>query len=232
MKTIFLFFFMSVYYSSFSQVVINVDNTTERLSYRPVFSSGFPIPNAKYVRLVSGHPYFSETWMNADILLDDSLNYKADKLRLNLLEGTLVYLDNHNNEMVSEQSFKAVSLTDTVSGKNYLFVHSSYIAGTPKEKTWYELLTGKNITLFKQYHKRMVESKAFASSITEQTIETDERFFIALNGMFTRVKTPSDIAKLVVANKQALQDHIEKNKLKGKSEAELIKAVEYYDSLK
>jgi|SRR5687768_3202011 len=232
MKTPLLVLFFFTFYTGYSQVVIDVDKV-DRLAYRSVFNSSFPITNAKYVRLVSGSPFFSETWMKADVLAHDSSVYKISKLRLDLLEGIIIYRNDKNEEMTSDQSFKAISLTDTISGKNYVFVHSSFIAGTdPKEKNWYELLIGKNITLFKQYHKRMVESKAYASSVTEQNIETEERFFIALNGMFTRVKTASDIAKLVVTNKKVFQDYIEKNKLKGKTEAELITAVEYYDSLK
>ena len=233
MKTILLCFFLFLFHTGFSQIVINVDNTTERLSYRPVFNSGFPVPNAKYVRLVSGSPYFNGTWMKSEIMVNDSVVVTGPLLRLDMLDGTLIYINDKGEEMTSDQSFKAVSLTDTSNGKNYVFVHSSFIAGTsPKEKTWYELLTGTTVTLFKQYYKRMIEAKAYASSVTEQTIETEARYFIALNNTFTRIKTGSDIAKLVVTNKKALQDYIEKNKLKGKSEAELIAVIEYYDSLK
>ena len=232
MKTIFLFLFLSVLYTAQSQVVINVDNNRERLSYRSVFNGGFPIPNAKYVRLVSGSPYFSDTWMKSEVLVNDTSIYEGPLVRLDIRDGTLVYLDDRGDELSSDQLFNAISLTDTISGKNYLFVHSSYITGTsPKEMTWYELLTGENISLFKHYYKRVLETKPFASSVTEQTIETEIRYFIAANNTFTRIKTTEDIARLVTTNKKALQDHIEKNKLKGNSESELIAVVKYYDSL-
>jgi len=213
-------------------VVIDADKV-DRIAYRSVFGAGFPITNAKYVRLVSGYPYFSETWMKAEILVGDSLVYNVASLRLDLLDGAIIYLNNRGDELISNQTFNAISLIDTLNSNNYLFVHSSFIPGTPpRDKSWYQLLTGKKITLFKQYFKRMIEAKAYASSVTEQTIETEERFFISFNNTFTRVKTPSDIAKLVVTNKKALQDYIEEKKLKGKTEADLIAAVEYYDSLK
>ena len=235
MKTTLLLFFFCMYITGSSQIVIDVDKTTERLSYKAFYSSsaGFPAANAKYVRLVSGSPYFSDTWMKGSILINDSIQFSDIRLRLDMLEGSLLYLDDKNTEMTSINPVKAVSLVDTIDRSSYLFVHSSFISGVPPaQKTWYQLLAGEKLTLFKQYHKRMVESKAYASSITEQSIETEERYFIAVDNTFTRIKSPGDIAKLVTKNKRELLDYIEKNKLKGKNEADFISAVKYYDSLK
>ncbi|NOT51653.1 MAG: hypothetical protein HOP10_10305 [Chitinophagaceae bacterium] len=231
MKTILLFFSLTAFFIGNTQVVINVDNTRERLASRNVFNTGFPVPNVKYVRLVSGSPYFSETWMKSEVVNDTTI-YNGPVVRLDLLEGTLVYLNDYGEELTSDQVFTAVSLTDTITSNNYLFVHSSYIAGTSaKEKTWYQLLTGQRITLFKQYYKRMMETKPFASSVTEQTIVTEIRYFIAVDGKFSRIKTSGDIANLVVNNKQALKDHVKKNNLNA-SEEDLLATVEYYDTLK
>jgi hypothetical protein len=231
MKTILLVFFLSVYFTGNTQVVINVDNNKERIANRNVFNSGFPVPNVKYVSLVSGSPYFSETWMRSEVVSDTTI-YKGPVVRLNLLEGIVVYLNELGEELTSEQVFDAVSLTDTITSNNYLFVHSSYIAGaSPKETTWYQLLTGQNITLFKQYYKRMRETKPFASSVTEQTILTEIRYFVAIDGKFIRIKTSGDIADLVVKNKQALKEHIKKNKL-AENEEDLMATVEFYDTLK
>lgn len=235
MKTVLLLFFFCMYFTGSSQIVIDVDKTTERLTYNAFYSSnaGFPAANAKYVRLVSGSPYFNEEWMISSILFNDSIEFSNIQVRLDLLEGTLIYLDDKNQEMTSISPMKAVSLFDSVSKSLYLFVHSSFIGGAPVlPKTWYQLLAGEKLTLFKQYHKRFLESKAYASSITEQSIETEERYFIAVNNTFTRIKSPGDIAKLVTKNKIELLDYIETNKLKGKNEADLIAVVKYYDSLK
>lgn len=231
MKTILSFFFLLIYFAAKAQVVINVDNTRERLANRNVFNAGFPIPNVKYVSLVSGSPYFSETWMKSEVVNDTAI-YNGPAVRIDLLEGVIVYLSDKGEELTSDKVFDAVSLTDTITSNNYLFVHSSFIAGTsPKEKTWYQLLTGQNITLFKQYYKRMMETKPFASSVTQQTITTEMRYFIAVDGKFTRIKTPGDIANLVIKNKEALKDYIKKNNLK-ENEEDLMAAVEYYDTLK
>ncbi|MEO7982676.1 MAG: hypothetical protein ABI688_01215 [Bacteroidota bacterium] len=233
MKTILLFSFLLISRAGNSQVVIDVDKASDNFLHKSVYTTGFPVVDAKYVRMVSGTPYFSEIWMKGSILINDSIAFNEMLLRLDLLEGSFIYLSEKKEEMTSVQPVKAVSLLDTTTGKKYLFVHSSYIAGTtPGEKGWYQLLTGEKLTLFKQYFKRMVESKAYGSSVTEQSIETEQRYFIAVNKSFIRLKSPGDIAKLVTNNKQALEDYIEKNKLKGKNEADYIAAVKFYDSLK
>jgi hypothetical protein len=234
MKMMQLFLCLFTFYSGYNQVVVDVDKARVPVSNQVFYSAGgFPVSIAKYVQLVSGSPYFSETWMKGSVLINDSTEYSNLRLRLDLLEGSLSYLNAANEEMISVQPVKAVSLVDTVSGGSYLFVHSSSVSGSPRlEKTWYQLLTGETVILYKQYFKRMLESKAYASSITEQTIQTEERFFISINNTFTRVKKPNDIAEFVVNKKQALLDFIQKNKLSGKKEADFISAVEYYNSLK
>ena len=131
MKTILLFFCLSAFYSGYNQVVVDVDKTRIPVSNQVFYSAGgYPVSTAKYVRLVSGSPYFSETWMKGSILINDSTEYGNIRLRLDLLDGSLGYLNAKNEEMISFQTFKGISLVDTVNGGSYLFVHSSAIPGS------------------------------------------------------------------------------------------------------
>jgi hypothetical protein len=233
MKIIQFLFCLLVFYSGYSQTVIDVDKNPVPLSNRLFYTTGgFPVSTAKYIRLVAGSPYFSETWMKGTIITRDSIQYSNIPLKLDLLEGSLVYLNNNNEEMISVVPAIKVSLNDTVNGKYYLFVHSSVISSVPPVNGWYQVLTGGVVTLYKQYFKNIYESKAYGSSVTEQTIRTDERYFIDINHTLTRVKKLQDIAELSANKKQELTDYIQKNKLSGKKESDFIAIAEYYNSLK
>jgi hypothetical protein len=217
--------------AGYGQNVIDVEKNSTRLSSQQFYvASGFPVSTAKYVKLTSGSPYFSETWMKGTVFITDSTVARNVRVRLDLLEGSLLYLDADNAELISVLPVVQVSMTDTLTGNKYVFINSSTIQGAAP-KIWYQVLAGQKFTLLKEYHKEMLESKAYASSVTEQTINTDERYFIGFNNSITRIKKLKDITELAGNKKQQLLDYIDKNKLNGKKEADLISLVEYYHTL-
>ncbi|MET0392440.1 MAG: hypothetical protein ABW019_04830 [Chitinophagaceae bacterium] len=219
-------------YSAFGQNVVDVDKNGVALSNRVFYSAGgHPVSAAKYVRLASGSPYFSEKWMKGAIGVDDSTKYADIRLRLDLVDNTVIYLNDKNEEMVSVATIRQIYLRDTTNGQSYLFTHSSAIPGHT-DKAWYQVLsTGAKATLYKQYSKTMVESKAYASSVTEQTIRTEERYFVAVNNTLARVKKIKDIIELVPDKKTELADYAQKSKLSGKKESDFVALIEYYNSL-
>lgn len=215
-------------FSGYGQNVVDVDKNSVPLSNRVFYSTGgHPVSTAKYIKLTSGSPYFKEVWMKGAISTPDSAEYINLRLRLDLLENSLLYLNDKNEEMISVVPINKVSLRDTVTGANYLFVHLPEDANT-----WYQVLTIGKLSLYKQHHKYMSETKAYASSITEQSIRTEERYVVYFNHVLTRIKKPKEIAELVPSkNYRAMMDYIEKEKLSGKKESDFIAAIEYYNSL-
>jgi hypothetical protein len=230
-----LVFLSLVFYSGngIAQRVINVDDPPARLpNYSFYITGGHTVSTTKYIRVSSGSPYFSETWMKGTVYLTDSTVARNVRLRLDLLDGSLLYINENNEEMISVLPVYQVSITDTVANKKYIFIHSSTIAGESKnKKTWYEILAGEKFTLLKEYHKEVRETKAYASSITEQEIRTSERYFIGVDNKLARVKTLDDIVALAGNKAGQLQQYINANKLSPKKETDLISLVNYYNTL-
>jgi hypothetical protein len=210
------------------QQTVDVEKNAVSLSSRVFYTAGgHPVSAAKYVRLTGGSPYFSENWMKGAIIVSDSMEYSNLRLRLDLLDNTLLYLNDNNEEMVSVSPINKVSLRDTTTGANYLFTYDD------AHKSWYQVLSMGKVSLYKQHFKQMVENKPYGSSITEQTIRTEERYFIMSNNMLTRIKKPKDIAEQIGGRHyKAVSEYIEKEKLNGKKEKDFVAAIEYYNSLK
>jgi hypothetical protein len=225
---------MAVFSAGQGQNVIDVDkNPPARLSNQLFFvSGGQPFSTAKYVKLTSGSPYFSETWMKGTVFITDSTKARNVRMRLDLFDGSLIYLNDRSEEMISTLPVVQVSMTDTLTGNQYIFLHSSVVPGAPSNKIWYRVMVGEKFTLLKEYRKTMLESKPYGSSVTEQTIKTDEKYYIGFNNTVTQVKKLNEIAELAGNKKQALLEYIEKNKLSHKKEADFIALVVYYHSLK
>lgn len=214
------------------QTVVDVDKDNSPMSNRVMYTSGgHPVSTTKYVKITGGSPYLSETWMKGALITPDSIEFSNLRLRLDLLENTVIYLDENNQEMSSVAPISTVSLRDTLTGKVYLFEYSPYIKGAGTDKVWYQVLSSGKVKLYKQYFKHMFETKPYGSSITEESIKTEERYFVLVNGQMTRIKKPKDVLDFVSDKRNELGSFIDSKKLSGKKETDFVSAIEYYNSL-
>ena len=213
--------------------VVDVDKNTKPLDNREFYASGgFPLSSTKYVQVTGGTPYLSENWMKATIVTPNGNAYNNLRLKVDLIDNSVIYLNPAGEEMVCIAPLNRISLRDTTTGKVFLLESTSSLAGYSGDKGWLELLSGGNLTLYKQTSKSISESKAYGSSVTEQRIRASEKYLVSIGGVVTRIKKVKEIADLVpAAKRQQLLDQIEKEKWSGKKESDYIKAVEYYNSL-
>ena len=116
--------------TSFGQRVIDVDNGPIRIPNQAFYvTNGYPVSTAKYVRLTSGSPYFSETWMKSTVYITDSTAATNVIMRLDLLDGDLVFMNAKKEEMISVLPAFQVTMLDTITNKKYIFIRASDIAG-------------------------------------------------------------------------------------------------------
>ncbi|MFT3910739.1 MAG: hypothetical protein QM737_15080 [Ferruginibacter sp.] len=231
MKTFLVLLVITYHSVSFSQQVINVDKSDININYSPSdMLHGHSMGNTHYVTVTSGSPYFSENWMVSDIYITDSMVARKVRVKLNLLNGSFLYMNNKNEELVSEQPVLKITMSDTLTKTNYSFLHFSGTAKNPG-KSWYQVLAGKKFILLKKYNKKIVESKIYASSITEQDIRTTEDYLIGYSNNLIPLKKFSAIIELAGNNGNKIEQYISMNHLSVKKEADLISVINYYNSL-
>jgi len=213
--------------------VVDVDKNTKPLDNREFYATGgFPLNSTKYVKVTGGSPYLSESWMKATIVTPAGTQYDGLRLKVDLIDNSVIYLNPKGEEMVCLAQLSKIALRDSITGKTYLLENSGEVPGYTGDKGWLEVLSGGKLTLYKQTSKSISESKAYGSSITEQRIRANEKYLVSIGGIITRIKKVKEIADLVPADKkQQLLGQIEKEKWTGKKESDYIKAVEYYNSL-
>jgi hypothetical protein len=231
MRNILLGGSMLVAIAGSGQNTINVDKLQGRLPAREFYSTGgFPLNSTKYIKIASGSPYLKDYFMTGSLATSDSVEYENLRLKLDLLEGSISYVNDKGEELICSTPASKISLFDSVSGKMYTFINGSSIPGADP-KVWYQALSVGKVNLYKHIFKDIFESKPYGSSVTEQTIRTSDRYFVSVNNTFVRVKKPKEIAENVSKNSKELADFIDKEKLSGKKEYDYIEAVEHYNSL-
>ena len=209
--------FTLVHFNALSKKTLNVDKdiATKDAAVNYMYTvAGVPFMKAKFARVVEGSPFFNEQMMRGAIILSEGKEYKYLKVRLNLLETQVNYLNEKQEELIASSPIKEVILWDTVLGKDYRFVFSEHIVASVKpEKDFYELLQTGKADLYKQYKKTMRESKPYGSATFEQSIQTTNYYYILLNQQWTRIKKIKDLATAFSDKKEEVLKFISDHKL-------------------
>jgi len=227
--------FWFLYINAASQKTVNVDNmpsiTGGAINYMYAVA-GTPFVNTKFVRIIEGTPFFNEQMMKGAVILSEGKEYKNIMVRLNLLESQVNYLDDKQTEMIATTPVKEVVIWDTINNKDHRFVFSNYIEATEKpEKDFYELLQSGKAELYKQYKKRILESKPYGSATTEQSIKTDIRFYLLLQGKWTQLKKMKDLPDFFPGKRNEIQKFINEKKLTTDNETNYDAVITYYNSI-
>jgi hypothetical protein len=227
--------FSLAYLYTISQKTIDVEKENIRVSGGLNYLdnvAGVPFVNAKFVRLISGSPFFKDEMMKGILISHDSTEYKNVIIRLNLLESQVNYLDKKKNEMIVGTPLREVILWDTVNNKQYQFVFFDYIKTTNKpEKDFYELLQKGKAELFKQHKKVMKEERPYNSATYEQFIQTNIRYFVLLDGQWKKVVKVKDLVNVLADKKAEVQQFINSKGLSGDNGEDLEAVISYYNGL-
>lgn len=218
-----------------AQKVVNVDHNNSASAN--VFGSfytvgGVPFSAAKYVRITAGSPYFSETWMKGDLVLDKDKVCRNAIVRLDLLDNSIEYIDAAGNKMIATTSVKEMTLTDSTTGEKFRFFHSSSLPDAKGLSTgWYQMLTDGTASLFKFVTKEITETRPYGSATFEQAIVSADEYFLSTTTSFGKIKKFSSLPDMLPAKKEELKKYISTNKLYGKTDYDYSSVVEYYNSL-
>ena len=224
-----------VCFNAISQRTIDIDkdpNVNGGILQNVFAVGGKPFVTAKFSKVVEGSPFFTEQMMHGAIILSEGKEYKNLLLRLNLLESQVNYIGEKQVEMIASTPIQEVVLRDSIQKIDHRFIFSDSIETPDRpEKGFYEILQAGKAELYKQYKKRLLESKPYGSATTEQTIQTELRYFILVNGQWIRIKKMKDITDAFYKKKKEIEKFITDNKIAGGSEANLEAITAYYNSL-
>jgi hypothetical protein len=191
------------------------------------------VVSARFVRLTEGSPYFKDVWMKGVAISDKNMRYKNAQVKLDLFENELHYLGPNDAELICTIPLKEITLTDTVTGASYHFVHTAAVPSLSQaKKGWYLPLAEGRASLFQGFVKTVQEYKPYNSPVAEQKIMTTEEFVLAANGSLFRPKKPKDVPDMLADKKTELEAFLKRDEMKNGSTSERLAAmIRYYNSL-
>ncbi|MDB5208059.1 MAG: hypothetical protein JWR72_3134 [Flavisolibacter sp.] len=218
---------------SSSQKVVDVDKTSGTAGNLFYAVGGEPYVNVKFVRLVSGSPYFKDQWMKGAATSAAGILFKSGIVKLDIMDNEVHFLDVAEKEMIVGLPLKDITLTDTLTGKSYHFVNTTYGFNYPSvKKGWYLQAASGAAGLYQYFIKQLRENRPFNSATTEQTIVTLEEFYILYKSNLVRVKKPKDVPLILSDKKAELEVYLKKlDAQKASNSEQLVALVTYYNSL-
>ncbi len=183
----------------------------------------------RFSNLEDGSPFFNEEFMKGDLILENGKLLKNFSIRLNLLDGTVNYLNEKNEELEASAPIREVHLTDLVNKKTYRFIHSKYLCNG-SGKTWNRVIDTGAVSLYMSEVRVMTESKSYGSATLQQNILKDQSYLVVKGSDCTKIKTAGELANKLVIIDPSFQEKIAKQKVKGKSEKDLLELIKIYNA--
>ena len=224
---------LGICFSSYSQN-IDVSKPYEKSAalINTFSASGTPYIDAKFVRMVSGSPFFNDKMMLGILISITGIEYRELAVRLNLMESHINFLNDKQVEMLVAIPIRELTLLDTLNKKKYHFIHSDFIKTYEKtEKGFYQVLQKGKACLYSFYKKTIKETRAFNAATFEQSIQTDVTHLVLLDGRWKKFNKIKSLPSLLSDKKNEVQKYIYMNDLSGYKQEDVELVINYYNSL-
>lgn len=198
----------------------------------PFFSGadGQPIRYNSEVVLVSGSPYLYTQFLPAKVVMPSGMAYDGVRMRLNLLDHQLEYLNEKAEPRVATHAVQELFLRDTLSGALHQFVAAGQLPAPLPAKGWLEVLVQGKASLYKWRQRTLMSRKGYGSATEEKWVEQTDRYFVVCNQQGYEVKKPRDLATPFAGKAASLQAWL-RNGSKAEAEQQLVAAVMQYNTL-
>ena len=184
---------------------------------------------------VSGSAYLFPDFKFASIILSDGRKYSNVKARLNLVEHEVNFIASNGEEgYIGKGMVNAITFIDTNKQdiKEYTFQTGFSAIDNQTIIHFYQVLSKGKIGLLKSVNKNIEEHLNELSGERSKEFAVRENLYISVDGVLKRVKKEPAFFLLAMSDqKEAINQFISNNKLNFKSEEQLKKLVDFYNTL-
>lgn len=178
---------------------------------------------------VVGSPYLIKDWTNGSVKFFSADPIQNVSLKLDLMENLLVVKGKNDQENLFDTKVSEFTLND--SGKERLFRAGFTSSKNIAINAYFEVLyDGKTKFLFREL-KSIIESTGYNTSTITKNISSAMEYYISKADNVVNVVKVNEKSILAILNKPELAIYVKDNKLNLKSTADIVKLLQYYDTL-
>lgn len=184
---------------------------------------------------VNGSAYLFPDFKYATIVLTDGRQYSNVKARINLVEHEVNFIASNGEEgYIGKGMVTAITINDTTKQgiKKYTFQSGYPTTDNQTVIHFYQVLASGKAKLLKSINKNIEERLNELSGEKSKEFAVRENMYLQIGGGLKRIKKDAGfILGLMADQKDAMNLYINSNKVNFKAEEQLVKLVEYYNSL-
>ncbi len=182
-----------------------------------------------------GSYYYSEEWYKANITLTDDSKIENIEVKINLQDKNLELQVEGQVKVLSFYSVKNFVLKETA-GDVYFYNVSLFSENKNKETSgFYKVLVDKKVKLMSIVYLELLPSNYNAAMDAGNNYDKyvkKEKYYVLVNQELKQIsKTKSSILKTFDNKSEQVNDYAKENSLKYKNTEDLVKIVEYYNSI-
>jgi hypothetical protein len=191
--------------------------------------------NDKAYTEVVGNPYLINEWASGTVNLENNQSAPAT-LKFDICSNNLLFKGQNGEPLVLKNKINGFTLNNTlaeISNINFLvFVNGYPLTGKQTEATFYQLIADGPVRLLKYYKKNIDEHREFTSAVTTRTFKFFDSYYIFKKGQFMEFQpNKKSIVKLFDDHAAQLDAYIQANNINFKSDTDLQKLFNWYNSL-
>lgn len=180
---------------------------------------------------VKGSPFYASTdWIEGTINFDGRTSGRT-KVKYDLVEDALLYLDTQGNTIQITTPIKEFHLYGL--GDSVITFRSGFEAvERNSQSSFYQVLVDGPFTLLKKIRKTIQENVSYGTSVKESYFnEQSQLFLFSPENGITRISNRSSFLNHMGDRRSLLESYAREHKLGYKSEDDLIKLVSFLNSL-
>lgn len=186
---------------------------------------------------IEGSPYYKNSVIKGKVFLPNKKTTEVLTLALDFEENRLIFEEGDVFKIFNPDVIKGISFLDEDDNEEDFFINGfSSPENDITKNTFLRVIYNGETKVF-AHHQKVFDRGNFRDPVTNRTKsgykESTTYYIVRENGEFkkTRLKLKNLIKDLGEYEKE-LKDFAKENKIKGKSESDAFRILEYYDSLK
>lgn len=179
-----------------------------------------------------GSPFFAEEYIESNLQLLNGKTYQRIPIKINYLTGEVLFKTESGQEMTVIKPFQRIELIRE--GKKYIFRSGFPSVDKQNELTLYEMLDSGSAVLLKYTSVNFQDKQPYNSVNTIRTYTKKQIYYSYLpsKGLVSLPSEAEELIRLFGKEANMMMEFMQKNKLKGKKEEDLIKLFAYYNTIR
>ncbi|HAG15375.1 MAG TPA: hypothetical protein DCG69_02470 [Bacteroidales bacterium] len=180
---------------------------------------------------VKGSPYLMDEFVDGFVVTNTNIKYINVPLRYNLFNEEIEFRkDESVLALQNPNDYRAVSIG------NQLFIYSSYLSSTTIRSGYFEVLNNqKNLLLLKRYGVELLDpipTRGYVEAKPAEFKKLLARYYLRFDeSPAQEITNQKAFISMFGEKRQFILDLIDKEQLKFKKEADLVRIVQYYNSI-